>query len=153
MPMPLSAFPTFEKRNSCSINVYQLEKSKLVSVYHSKNRKGRHKIDLLRLLENRNSHYCLIKIISNLIHFLCHSNQSKTKGQNHDSAETASNRQLNRTSTNMHFFARATPHWRFECLSGRHLSSLLVGKNRRNVLLLYMLISKQSVLRRHRFRE
>ena len=60
MPMPLSAIPMFEKRNRCSINVYQLENSKLVSVYHSKNRKGRHKIDLLRLLENKNSLYCLI---------------------------------------------------------------------------------------------
>ena len=40
LPMPLSAIPMFEKRNRCSINVYQLENSRLVSVYHSKNRKG-----------------------------------------------------------------------------------------------------------------
>ena len=80
MPMPLSAIPMFEKRNRCSINVHQLENSKLVSVYHSKNRKGRHKIDLLRLLENRNSHYCLIKSISNLIHFLCRSKSKQNKG-------------------------------------------------------------------------
>ena len=92
MPMPLSAVPTFEKRNSCSINVYQLENSKLVSVYHSKNRKGRHKIDMLLWLENKNSHYCLMKIISTLIHFLCRSKSKKTKGQSHDSGETAFNR-------------------------------------------------------------
>ena len=70
MPMPLSAVPTFEKRNRCSINVYQLEKSKLVSMYHSKNRKRRHK----------NSHYCLIKNISNMIHFLCRSKLKQNKG-------------------------------------------------------------------------
>ena len=53
MPMPLSAITSFEKRNRCSINVYQMENSKLVSVYHSKNRRGRHKIDLLRLTDNQ----------------------------------------------------------------------------------------------------
>ena len=80
MPMPLSAIPSFEKRNRCSINVYQMENSKLVSVYHSKNRKGRHKIDLLRLVENKNSHYCLIKNFSNLIHFLTRSKAKHSKG-------------------------------------------------------------------------
>ena len=80
MPMPLSAIPTFEKRNRCSINVYQLENSKLVSVYHSKTRKGRHKINLLRLLENKNSLYCLMKNISNLFHFLCRWKSKQNKG-------------------------------------------------------------------------
>ena len=61
MRMPLSAIPSFEKRNHCSINVYQLENTKLVSVYHSKNRKGRFQIDLLRPLSNKNRQYCLIK--------------------------------------------------------------------------------------------
>ena len=42
---------------------------KLVSVYHSKNRRGRHKIDLLRLKDNQNSHFCLIKKLSNYIRF------------------------------------------------------------------------------------
>ena len=79
MPMPLSAIPSFEKRNHCSINVYQLEKTKLVSVYHSKNRKGRYKIDLLRLLENKNNHYCLIKNFSNLFHFLTRSKSKQNK--------------------------------------------------------------------------
>ena len=73
-------FLLFEKRNRCSINVYQLENSRLVSVYHSKNRKGWHKIDLSRLLENKNIHYCLIKNISNLIHFLCRSKSKLNKG-------------------------------------------------------------------------
>ena len=72
MPMPLSAIPSFEKRNRCSINVYQMENSKLVSVYHSKNRRERHKIDL-RLMDNQNSYYCLIINFSNLIHFLTRS--------------------------------------------------------------------------------
>ena len=73
MPMPLSAIPSFEKRNRCSINVYQMENSKLVSVNQSKNRRGRHKIDFLRLMDNQNSHYCLIKNFSHLIHFLTRS--------------------------------------------------------------------------------
>ena len=80
MPMPLSAIPSFEKRNCCSINVYQMENSKLVSVYHSKNRRARHKIDLLRLMDNQNSHYCLIKNFSNLIHFLTRSRMKHDKG-------------------------------------------------------------------------
>ena len=56
MPMPLSTIPSFEKLNRCSINVYQMENSKLVSVYHSKNRRGRHQTDLLRLMDNQNSY-------------------------------------------------------------------------------------------------
>ena len=76
MPMLLSAILLFEKRNHCSINYYQLENTKLVSVYYSKSGKGRYKIDLLRLLETKNSHYCLIKVFLNLLHFL---NRSKAK--------------------------------------------------------------------------
>ena len=38
MSMPLTTNPCFERKNDCSINVYQLEESKLVSVYHTKNR-------------------------------------------------------------------------------------------------------------------
>ena len=71
MPMPLCAIPSFEKRNRCSINVYQMETSKLVSVYHSKNRRGRHKIDLLRLMDNQNSHHCHL---SGTIFGVAHSN-------------------------------------------------------------------------------
>ena len=41
----------------------------MVSVYHSKNRRGRHN-DLLGLMNNQNSHYCLIENFSNLIDFL-----------------------------------------------------------------------------------
>ena len=80
MPMHLSAIPTFEKRNDCSINVYELENSRLVSMYQRQNRKGRHKIELLRLLENKNSQYCLIRNISNLIHFLSRSKSKQNKG-------------------------------------------------------------------------
>ena len=79
MPMPLFAIPSFEKRNHCSINLYQLEKTKLVSVYHSKNRKGGYKIDPLRLLENKNSHYCMIKNFSNLLHILTRSKSKQNK--------------------------------------------------------------------------
>ena len=80
MPMPLSDIPSFEKCNHCSINVYQLEHTKLVSVYHSKNRKGRYRIDLLRLLENKDSHCCLIKKNSNLLHFLTWAKSKQNKG-------------------------------------------------------------------------
>ena len=80
MPMPLSAIPSFDKRNRCSINVYQMDNSKLVSLYHSKNRKGRHTIDRLRLKDNQNSHYCLIKNFSNLIHLLIRSRIKHDKG-------------------------------------------------------------------------
>ena len=56
MPMPLTSIPWFERKNDCYINVYQLEESKLVSVYHTKNRKARNKIDLLRLVDIKNNH-------------------------------------------------------------------------------------------------
>ena len=80
MPMPLTSIPCFERKNDCSINVYQLEESKLVSVYHTKNRKARNKIDLLRLVDNKNNHYCLIKNFSNLIRFLTRSKLKQGKG-------------------------------------------------------------------------
>ena len=80
MPMPLSTIPSFEKRNRCSINVCQMENSKLVSVYHRKNRKGRHKTDLIRLMDNQNSHYGLIKNLSNLFHSQSRSRMKHDKG-------------------------------------------------------------------------
>ena len=80
MPMLLSAIPSCEKRNRCSINVYQMEISKLVSVYHGSNRRERHKIDLLRLMDNLNSHYCLIKNFSSPIHFLTRSRMKHDRG-------------------------------------------------------------------------
>ena len=56
MPMPLTSIPCFKRKNNCSINVYQLEESKLImSVYHTKNWKARNKIDLLRLVDNKNN--------------------------------------------------------------------------------------------------
>ena len=51
-----------------------------MSVYHSKNRKGRYKIDLLRLLENKSRHYCLIKNFPNLLVFLTRSKSKQNKG-------------------------------------------------------------------------
>ena len=80
MPMPLTSISCFERKNDCSINVYQLEESKLVSVYHTKNWKARNKIDLLRLVDIKNNHYCLIKNFSNLIHFLTRSKLKQGKG-------------------------------------------------------------------------
>ena len=78
--MLLSDILSVEKRNPCSIGVYQLDNTKLVSVYHSKNQKGRYKFDLLRLLENNSSHYCLIKIFPNLLDFLTRSKSKQNKG-------------------------------------------------------------------------
>ena len=51
-----------------------------MSVYHTKNRKARNKIDLLRLVDNKNNHYCLIKNFSNLVHFLTRSKLKQGKG-------------------------------------------------------------------------
>ena len=89
LPMPLSTIPSFEKRNRCSINVYQMQNSKLVSVYHSKTRRGRHKIDLLRITDNQSSHYCLISQIV----FICWLGPgwSTTRGHSCAFAETAFN--------------------------------------------------------------
>ena len=79
MLRPLSTIPSLEKRNHCSINVYQLENTTLVSVYHSENRKGRYKNDPLCLVENKDSHYCLNKNISNLLHFPSRSKSKQNK--------------------------------------------------------------------------
>ena len=76
--MPSRCPPFLRLKNG--INVYQLENSKLMSVYQSKNWQGCHKTDPLRLLENKNSYYCLIKMISNWIHFLCRSKSKQNKG-------------------------------------------------------------------------
>ena len=123
MPMLLSAIPSFEKRNHCSINVYQSENTKLVSVYHSKNRKGRYKIDLLRLLENKNSHYCLIKNFSNLLHFLTRSKSKQNKGPKSRFCRNCFPPIVKKTSKSMYPFAKTMPHLRFECLSSHpHLS-------------------------------
>ena len=113
MPMLLSAIPSFEKRNRCSINVYQMENSKLVYVYLSENGKGRHKIDLLRLMDNQNSHYCLIKNFSNLFFISYLGPEWSTTGDQIGAfAETASNRQSKRFSRNSLIFAKVTHHLR-----------------------------------------
>ena len=154
MPMPLSAILMFEKLTRCSINIYQLENSRLLSVYHSTNRKGRHKIDLLRLLENKNSHYCLIKKnISNLIHFLCRSKSKQNKGPKSRFCRNCFQPIVKPNFKKYALFSRAAPHSRFECLSSYHLSGLLVGEKHSNLFLLYILISKETMLRHHRLRK
>ena len=80
MPMPLSSIPTFERSNDVSINVYQLEGRKLVAVYYSKRKSSKRRINLLRLVEGSNSHYCLITNFSNLLQRLTRSESKRKKG-------------------------------------------------------------------------
>ena len=80
MPMPLSGIRSFEVRNRCSINVYQLDGRKLINIYSSKNKSQRRKVNLLRLVDGKRSHYCLIKNFSNLIHHLSRSPQKRSSG-------------------------------------------------------------------------
>ena len=80
MPMPLSGIRSFEMRNKCSINVYQLEDNKLINIYSSKNKKSRRRVDLLRLVNGNRSHYCLIKNFSNIIHHLSRSPKKREAG-------------------------------------------------------------------------
>ena len=80
MPMPLSGIRSFELLNKCKIYVYQLEGNKLVNVYNSKNKNFKKRVDLLRLVEEKRSHYCLIKNFSNIIHHLSRSPKKQAKG-------------------------------------------------------------------------
>ena len=80
MPMPLSGIRSFEMRNKYSINVYQLEDNKLINIYSSKNKKSRRRLDLLRLVDGKRSHYCLIKSFSNIIHHLSRSPKKREAG-------------------------------------------------------------------------
>ena len=80
MPMPLSRIRSFETRNKCSINVCQLEDNKLINIYSSKNKKSRRRVDLLRLVNGKRSHYCLIKNFSNIIHHLSRSPKKREAG-------------------------------------------------------------------------
>ena len=79
-PMCLSKIRFFEKRNNVSITVYRFDHDKLYNVYHSKNQASRKKIKLLLLMDGTKSHYCLIKIFSNLMHKLNRSSKKRTKG-------------------------------------------------------------------------
>ena len=151
MPMPLSTIPSFEKRNCCSINVYQMENSKLVSVYHSKSRRGRHKIDLLRLMDNQNSHYCLIKNFSNLIHFLTRSRMKHDKGPKSRFCRNCFQPIIKITSRNTFRFAKVTHHLRFECLLNHRQLSSSIGRKLKSVPLLFMLTLKQSMWLQHNF--
>ena len=80
MPMPLSGIRSFELRNKCKIYVYQLDGNKLVNVYNSKNKKFKRRVDLLRLIEGKKRHYCLIRNFSNIIHHLSRSPKKQAKG-------------------------------------------------------------------------
>lgn len=80
MPMPLSGIRSFEVKNRCSINVYQLDGRKLINIYNSKNKQQRRKVNLLRLIEGERNHYCLIKNFSNLIHHLSRSPRKRSSG-------------------------------------------------------------------------
>ena len=80
LPMPPSAIPSFGKRNPCSINVYQMENSNLLPLYLNRNRKRRHKSDLLRLMDNQNIHFGLFRSFSNLIPFLTRSRMKHDMG-------------------------------------------------------------------------
>ena len=62
MPMPLSSIQPFEKSNNVSIDVYQLENRKLVTVFYSKNKNPTHRVNFLRLVSGCKTHYCLSKI-------------------------------------------------------------------------------------------
>ena len=109
MPMPLTSIPSFDKRNKCSIKVYQLENSNFLCVYHSENRGARNRVDLLRLVENRNSHYCLIKNFSKLVHFLTRSKIKQRKGPKLRFCRKCFNHYLNRTSNSMFFSETNAP--------------------------------------------
>ena len=131
MPMPLSAIPSFEKRNRCSINVHQMENSKLVSVYHSKNRKVRHKIDLLRQRDNQNSHYCFIKNLPNLIHFLTRSRKKHDKGPKSRFCRNCFQPIKKRTSRNTFRFAKVTHHLRCDCLLSHQQLISSIGRTQK----------------------
>ena len=76
-PIPLSSIPPFEKSNNVSFNVYPLDNHHLVAVYYSKNKISKRHINLLRLVDGSKSHYCLIKIFSNLIQRLTRSEKKR----------------------------------------------------------------------------
>ena len=78
--MSLSSIASFEKRNSVSINVYQLENGKLVAVFYSKNKSSKRRVNLLRLVSGCKTHYCLIKNFSNLLQRLMRSEKKRKHG-------------------------------------------------------------------------
>lgn len=67
-PLKLNDIPLFEKNNeNISINVFTLEKKKIVGpLYHTMKKKPNH-VNLLYVEKNNTHHYCLIKNLSGLI--------------------------------------------------------------------------------------
>ena len=138
--MPLSASYSFEKRNRCSMNVYQIENSKLISLYHSKNRTGRHKANLFRLMDNQNSHYCLIKNFSKLINFLTMSRMKHDKGPKSRFCRNCFHPIIKKIFKKHVFrFAKITHHLRVECLLNHHHLSSSIGRKHKSVSFLFML--------------
>ena len=80
MPMSLSSIASFEKRNSVSISVYQLENGKLVAVFNSKNKSSKRRVNLLLLVSGCTTHFRLIKNFSNLLQHLTRSEKKRKHG-------------------------------------------------------------------------
>ena len=78
--MSSSSIASFEKRNSVSINLYQLENDKLVAVFYSMNESSKRQVNLLRLVSGCKTHYCLIKDFSNLLQRLTRSEKKRKHG-------------------------------------------------------------------------
>ena len=150
MPMPLSAIPSFKKRNRCSINVYQMENSRLVSVYHTKNRRAGPKIDLLRLMDNQNSHICLIKNFLNHIHFLTMSRMKHDKGPKSRFCRYCFEPIIEKNFKKHVSFCESNAHLRFECLLNHQQLSSSIGRKHKSVPLLCM-PTKQSLWLPHYF--
>ncbi|CAC5423990.1 unnamed protein product [Mytilus coruscus] len=62
-PVSLSKVEKFEKQNNLSINVFGWEDGQVFPLYMTKMLNGSNEIDLLYLSDDRNSHYCWIKIL------------------------------------------------------------------------------------------
>ena len=91
MPMPLSGIRSFEVRNRCSINVYQLDGRKLINIYSNKNNSQRRKVNLLRLVDRKRSHYCLIKTFQTLFIIFLARRRKDQLAQRVDSVDIVSN--------------------------------------------------------------
>ena len=65
-----------------SINVYQLEKGKLVANFYGKNENSKSRLTLLRLVSGSKTHYYLIKNFSNLLQGLTRSEKKRRNGSN-----------------------------------------------------------------------
>ena len=143
MPMHLSSIPTFERSKDVSINVYQLEGRKLVAVYYSKRKSSKRRINLLRLVEGSNSHYCLITNFSNLLHRLTRSESKRKKGSKSKFCSNSFHLSTRKISENFSSFVSQILHSKFVCRRVLLLSSLSIGRKHRGFPFLFMPIWKQ----------